>query len=223
MVILNINEIYELLNDTQNFELKEKSSIDFDCPKCQNHLIKFSLKNGERHCEYRQKYLYDDGDTINIHKKYWLKADASMMFGACENCGEKIALINTVILDKELNSGVLSKSFKDCFVVYSEDDLINDFKDVKQYAIELNNTTIGKVVIYKNAIINKNAVHGLKRDVRSDIAVASLDCLSESEDMNISDIGVCNGHVKNKNQFDIWQKSSNIAEKLIDSIVQSMY
>ncbi len=108
-----------------------------------------------------------------------------MMFGICKNCGENIALINTIILDRKLHNDILDKNFQNCFVVYSEDDIIKDFKQSKQYSIILNNITIGKVIIYEKATINKDAVHGLLKDVNRNIALASLECLYENEDMNI--------------------------------------
>lgn len=217
---MNLKEVYIRLNNGQIFEFKEQPVIDFNCPKCKNHLVKFSLTSGETKCDCTQEYLYDDGDTINVPKKYWLQADTAMMFGTCKNCGEKIALINTIILDSKLHNDILDKNFKDCFVVCSEDDIIRDFKESKQYSIVLNDTTIGKVIIYKKATINKDAVHGLLKDVDRNIALASLECLSENEDMNISNIGICNGHYKNKTQLEIWQKSSNIAINLINSIMK---
>lgn len=217
---MDLNEVYIKLNNGQIFEFKEQPVINFSCPKCANNLVKYSLTNGERQCKCSQEYLYDDGDTINVPKKYWLQADTSMMFGTCKTCEERIVLINTIVLDRKLQNDILNKNFKDCFVIYSEDDIIKDFKESKQYSIVLNDITIGKVIIYNKATINKDAVHGLLEDVNRNIALASLECLSENEDMNISNIGICNGHYENKAQLGVWQKSSDIAIKLINSIVE---
>ncbi|APU87189.1 hypothetical protein NPD8_3863 (plasmid) [Clostridium botulinum] len=217
---MNFNDVYIRLNNGQTFEFKEQSVIDFSCFKCKNHLVKFSLTNGEKQCECTQDYLYDDGDTINVPKKYWLQAETAMMFGTCKNCGENIALINTIILDRKLHNDILDKNFQNCFVVYSEDDIIKDFKQSKQYSIILNNITIGKVIIYEKATINKDAVHGLLKDVNRNIALASLECLYENEDMNIPNVGICNGHYKSETQLKVWQRSSDIAINLINSIMK---
>jgi hypothetical protein len=215
---LNINEVYIRLNNNENFQFKEQSAIDFYCSSCKRHLVKISLVNGKRIYKGQQKYLYYDGDTIDIPKKYFLKANTSMMFGSCESCGNTISLINAVILNENLNNDDLIEDFKNCFMVFSEDDMISDFKEAKQYSIILHDITIGKVVIYKDAIINKNGVHGLKNNVKRDIALATLECLSENEKMNISNIGICNGHFENENQWEIWQEASEITEQLINSV-----
>ena len=38
--------------------------------------------------------------------------------------------------------------------------------------------------------------------------------------MSIFGIGVCNGHFETEDQYDLWQKSSAIAEKLINSVTE---
>ncbi|NFN06062.1 hypothetical protein FDB50_15265 [Clostridium botulinum] len=215
---MKLDEVYTRLRNNENFKFTEQAVIKFNCPKCSKNLLETSLKHGKIEYKCPQKYLYYDGDTIKIPKKYWLKADFGMMFGSCESCDEQIALIHTTVLDKDINNDVLERDFQDAFSIFIEDDIINDFKEAKQYCISLDNATIGKVVIYKKAIINKNAVHGLLENIERNIALASLECLSEDEAMRVSDMGICNGHYKNENQFNVWQKSALIAEKLISSV-----
>lgn len=212
---MNINEVYTRLTNNEVLLFEEQPLIDFECSNCKNHLLKIFLDKGKLTYECPQEFLYADGDTINTPKDYWLRADTSMMFGRCDNCDSNIALINTILLDKELDSEILDEGFKECFVIFNEEELIKDFKEVKQYKIILNNETIGKVVVYKNATINECAVHGLVKEVERNVALASLECLSLNENMFISDIGICNGHFENENQAEIWEKSSNIAIKFI--------
>lgn len=217
---MDINEVYVRLNNEEPFTFKEESSIDFDCPECKKHLVNFSLVNGKREYESPQECLYDDGDTIDVPQKYWLKADTEMMFGVCNNCKNKIALINTVVLDRDIDKADIDEDLKGCFMVYSEDDVIKDFEDVKQYAIKLNDISIGKVIVYKKATLNKSAFHGLLKDINRNIALASLECLAQRENMNILNLGICNGHFKNEEQWEIWKEASSISEDLINAIAE---
>lgn len=38
--------------------------------------------------------------------------------------------------------------------------------------------------------------------------------------MNISDIGICNGHFRNERQWEVWEEASTIAEDLINSVAE---
>lgn len=216
---MNINEIYAKLK-SEKFEYRKQETIKFYCSNCKDELLEVKLKDGKVKYKYQQEYLYYDGDTININKKYWLKSDATMLFGTCEKCNEQIASINIVVLDKNINNNSLSEEYKEYFIVFSEDDMIKDFKEVIQYAIYLDNTQIGKVIIYKEAIIDKESIDGLLEDIERNVALVSLECLPENENMSVLDIGICNGHFERENQYDVWQKSSVIAEKLIDSVTE---
>ncbi|WP_315074462.1 hypothetical protein [uncultured Clostridium sp.] len=212
-----IDEIYIRLLNNECFEFKEEQIINFNCSKCGRVLLEISLKDDKVQYNSPQEYLYYDGDSVNIPEKYWLKVDTGMMFGSCENCGKQIALIHANVLDKNIDNNVLSE---ESFMICNEDDMIKDFAQVKQYAIFLNHIVIGKVIVYKAAIINKNAVHWLLEDIERNVALASLECVSEDESMKISDLGICNGHYRNENQFNVWQKSSLIVEKLATSLVE---
>ena len=79
---------------------------------------------------------------------------------------------------------------------------------------------IGRVIIYKKATIDKKSIHGLLEDIERNVALVSLECLPENENMSIFGIGVCNGHFETEDQYDLWQKSSVIAEKLINSVTE---
>lgn len=217
---MEINELWSILNKGEKFEYKEKNSLNFHCSNCKNHLLDIKLKDNKVEHESSQKYLYDDGDTINIDDDYLLRADTTMMFGECKECSSQIALISATVLDENINTDDLKNEFKECFVVFSEDNIIKDFKEIKQYGIYLNKTQIGKTVIYRNATINKEAIHGLLNDIERNIALISLECLSLNENMNVSDMGVCNGHYENESQYTIWEKSSIIAKALIISATE---
>lgn len=213
---MNINEIYSRLCNKENFEITEQSVTKFNCPKCKKELLTISLlKDGKPQYKSPQKYLYDDGDIINLPQKYWLKVDREMAFGTCHDCNNEIGLIDVNVLDKKIDK----KSIKyDCFTIRDQGELINSFKEVKQYSLSLNNKVIGSVIVYKKAIINKDAVEGLLENIERNIALVSLECLDEKEDMKVSGMGICNCSCKNEKQFDVWQKGSLIAEKLINSV-----
>ena len=218
--MMNINEIFAKLKKEEKFEYRKQETVKFYCSNCKNELLESKLENENTECKCKQEYLYYDGDTINTDKKYWLKSDSAMMFGTCENCNEQIALIGITVLNKDINNDSLSEGYKDCFTVFSEDDMIKKFKEVMQYAIYLDNMQIGRVIIYKKATIDKKSIHGLLEDIERNVALVSLECLPENEDMSIFGIGVCNGHFETEDQYDLWQKSSVIAEKLINSVTE---
>ena len=215
---MDISEIYSSLKNGKNFEYIQEDSISFHCANCKKELLEVEFIDGKSEHNAYQRYLYDDGDTIVIDEKYYPRGDSQMSFGSCKKCDSQIASISAAVLDKNVSSSCLSEEFKDCFVVYSEEDLVSSFKKAYQYMVCLNNAKIGVATIYKNAIVNKDNVHGLLENINTNIAVVSLECLSENETMSISDFGICNGHFENESQYDIWKKASFITTELIESV-----
>ena len=171
---MNINEIYDNISKNESFKFIEKETINYICPKCGNNLLKNSLISNKIEQECSQKYLYDDGDIINISKEYSLKADAEMTIGSCQNCNQKISSIQVILLDKDLDKNYLAKEFSDIFIVYSKNDMISNYKDLKQYCISINNVVVGDVIIYKQAVINKNSVYGLLKKYRKKYSIYIL-------------------------------------------------
>lgn len=210
---MNMDKIYSCIIKGENFKLIEQDSIEFKCPKCRENLFQSSLKHGKIECKSSQEYLYDDGDTINVSEENLLKTDTEMMFGYCENCNQQISGIHLVVLDKNLDNKDLEDSFSNMFVIYDSGNMISSFDHLKQYGVCIDNTIIGNVLVYKNAIINKNSVYGLLKDVRRNISIIYLHCLSSDIDLNSNGIGVCNC----KDDSDIWEKASAIVENLINS------
>lgn len=215
---MKINDVYNRLKNGEEIKYEEKEISKFYCPKCKKFLLGFELKEGNVECKTSQKTIYYDGDTININEKYYPRVDAMLCLGICENCGQQLALINLIILDKDIDNDSLEDDMKDVFCIFSEDDIIKQFKEVRHYGIYFDNIQIGKAFTYKKAIINKECVHGLTEDIERNITLLSLECLAENEDMKILDIGICNGHYERESQYNVWEKVSFIAEKVINSV-----
>lgn len=210
---MQIQEIYEKLKNNQSFEFKEQSIIKFNCPHCGKELIKHSLYKNHTSQDTNQEYLYDDGDTIDMPEKYWMENDCSMMIGECDTCGNKIGLINIDAINEPINKDIKT----DFFMITNKNDLIKKFDTAKQYAVILNNQTIGIAIIYRNAILNKKSVSNkeISNDITRNITMLSLECLDVKTEMNVPGIGVCNGHYETKEQISIWQQASYISEELI--------
>lgn len=202
----------------KNIEMKERNVVSFSCPQCKKHLVTHEFIDNKKNLQYDQKYLYYDGDTVYVKDEIINRLYADMNFGACEKCGHQITCISTDILDRDVYEYEDINNNTNCFFVLNEDEFIKDFDTAKQYELLINNIAIGYMIIYKNAVLNKDELCDVSTDITRNLCQIELTCLSNDTDMNYSNIGVCNGHYINNSQRSVWEMAAKVVENIYNEM-----
>lgn len=214
-MILNLTNLIEQLVHNPNFTLNliESDTLISTCPHC--HAVALRETKNSKDIKYDlwpelegdiDRYVYDDGDTLNVENKGTdlspLQWDTSFMQGSCRKCKE---LYFAAFLD------ISSKPFEgeEYFMLTCE---VENYEKVIPYNVELNENTIGQLLLYKN---------GEYDGVIADYYRFTFGPFPLNVDMSNNEWGV-SIHFENKEQVNHYYQLQSLLERILPLITEKI-